>query len=392
MQDHPQDATWTRENRSNFSLTGGGPFYRVLVHLRLRTPTSMARCWWIGLLAWVPFMVGEGVRVALGMRVDPSLFDVSLHVRLLFTLPVLLFGERLLDQTVKSAVTSLYHGNFCDHALLDRIMARAAHMRDSWRVELVLLVIAMGGGQLVLWQLFGATGLVHGAATAGFWSFPRIWYSCVALPLVQFVMFRFLWRWAIWSYILLRVSRLQLYLVSTHADSAAGLSALARPTSGFSGFVFAIAGIVASAWGTQILRGRTTIQAQIPLLVTFLIVALVIAVGPLLLFSGHLFRARRRTLAEYGDFMRAYTMRFHHKWIQLATEDPLGTSDIQSLNDLGQAYQVASKSRVFVFSVRSVVVVWFSGLAPMIPLVFSLITVEEILKRIFSIVIGGLPL
>lgn len=378
-----------------FSLTSGGPFHELLTRLRLRTPSSMVRCWWLGLLAWIPLVVGEGVRVALGAPGDPILRDLSLHTRFLVALPVLLSSEVLLEQTARSAIHSFDVGRFCDHAIVDRICERAERLRASWQVELALLVIALLGGQLVLWDVFGTTGLFHGGATAGFLSFSRVWYAVFALPLLQFVMFRWLWRWLIWTYVLACIARERLDLLATHADSACGLAALARPISAFSAFVLAIGAILSGAWATRMIADQTTLGALWPNVVTFLVAALVVAAGPLVLLSGHLFRARRRTLAQYGDFMRDYTVRFHRKWVAGdpdAGERVLGTADIQSLSDLGQAFQVASKSRVFVFSMRNVVVVWAAGLVPMLPLVMSTLTFEQVLKRIVSTVLVGIPI
>lgn len=382
-----------RRERIPFALTEGGPFYRILVRLRLRTPTSMTRCWWLGVALWLPLVLGEGARTLLGMPEDPTLFDLSLHVRLLFTLPVLLVSERLVDQTVNSALTTLYKGNFCDPGQIDDIVDRAQRLRDSWKVELGILAVSILGGQLVLWRVFGSTGLFHGGAEVGFWSFPRLWYALIALPLVQFVMLRWMWRWVIWSLMVARISRLPLFVLATHSDHAGGLAALARPVSGFCGFVLANGAILSAAWATQIIEARTTVQALLPMLTAYLVVVLVIAVGPLLLLSGHLFRARRRTLAQYGDFMRAYALQFHDKWVASPTgASAVGSPDIQSLNDLMEAYQVISKTRFFVFGPRQVLAVWSAGLLPLLPLVLSTITFEQVLRRILATVLGGLPL
>ena len=98
-----------------------------------------------------------------------------------------------------------------------------------------------------------------------------------------------------------------------------------------------------------------------------------LGLGPLLLFTGELNRARRRTLAQYGDFVREYTMRFHAKWIDHppAPAQPLGTPDIQSLNDLGAAFQVITRTRGFVFGLRQVFIVGFTGILPMTPLLVA---------------------
>lgn len=389
----PEPAPPARDR--SFSLTAGGPFYRVLVYLRLRTATTMTRCWWIGILVWLPIVLGEGVRRMRGIPYDPALLDLSLHVRLLFALPLMLVAERLLEQTASSAMRSMYVGNFTERAGLDVIVDSAERLRASWKVELVLLAIAVLGGQLVFWNVFGATGLFHGGAAAELLTFPRVWYALVALPLVQFVMFRWMWRWLIWSYVVARISRLPLFLLATHGDFAAGLTALARPVTAFTRFVLALAAILSAAWETQLLHARTTTTALLPMVTVYLVAALAIAVGPLLLLSGRLAGSRRRSLAQYGDFMRRFALQFHAKWIEhhpLSTAEALVAPDMSALHDLGETFQVISKTRVFVFSPRTVFTVWFAGLLPMVPLFVSTLTVEQVLQRIVRTVLGGLPL
>jgi hypothetical protein len=379
-----------------FSLTRGGPFFHLLTRLRIWTPEGLGRAWGLGLFLWLPIGIVEGVHLLRGARVDPLVLDISTHVRLLFTMPVLLYAERLLDETARSAMASFHVGNFGDRATTDRILARAERMRDSWAVEAVLLVLALAAGELVLWRILGATGLFHGGAEVARWTFVRVWYAVVAFPLVQFIMFRWLWRWAIWSQVLRRLGQQTLSTLATHADRAAGLGPLARPVSGCAGFVLATSAILAGAWGTQVIAGETHVKALLPGLVVFLLASLALALGPLLVFCRHLFRARRRGLALYGDFVRGYTLRFHEKWIEPHTapagEQPLGTPDIQSLADLGHSFQVVQQTRIFVFGTRQVITVWFAGIIPMIPLFWSTLTVQAILKRILSTVLGGLPL
>jgi hypothetical protein len=386
-----------RSHESPFSLTRGGPFHRLLVRLRLRPAAGargMSRAWWLGLAVWLPLVIGDGLRVAVGLRLDPALLDLSVHVRLLFALPIVLLSEQLLERTTSIAVTSFYQGRFCHPAPVDRILAGAERLRDAWLVEGVLLAVALIGGQLVLWEVFGTTGWVRGGTVSALWSFPRLWYALVALPLVQFVILRALWRWVIWCYVLARISRLPLATLATHADLAAGLAPLARPVEGFSGLVLATSAVLAGAWGSKLLDGRTTLDALLPGLATFLLIATVVALAPLLMFSARLYRTRRRALAQYGDFVRDYALRFHRKWIERAPDgaDPLGSHDIVALADIGHAYEVIARTRVFVFGPRAVLEIWLAGILPMLPLFASALPLQQVLKRIATTVLGGFPL
>jgi hypothetical protein len=377
-----------------FSLHDGGPFYRLLIRFHMLRPSGRPRGLWLGVLAWMPLVIGEGVRVAFGMRLDPTLLDLSVHVRLLVALPAMLFCERLVERGCASAIASFYAGGFCDRASLDRIVDVGEHLRDAWWPEAALAALAVFGGQLALWHVTGPAGVFHGQLGVGAWSFPHLWYVTIALPLAQFVLFRWLWRWSIWGYMLARLASLPLAPLATHPDRAAGLSCLARPLSGYSGFAFAAGTILASAWGTQIVAHDTTVKAQFAALVAFVFVVLAVAIAPLLLFCGHLYRERRRALAQYGDFAIEYIRGFHAKWIEPQTPgaQALGSSDIQSLNDLGGAFGVISNTRLFVFGKRSILAVASAALLPMVPLLTSVVTVEHVLERVVTAVLGGIPL
>jgi hypothetical protein len=229
-----------------------------------------------------------------------------------------------------------------------------------------------------------------------------VWYVTVALPLALFVMFRWIWRWAIWSHVLVRLATLPIDPIGSHPDHAGGLSCLARPIAGFAVFTFAIGAVLAGAWETQIRSGHATLQSELTTLLWFVLLMLALAIAPELPFSAHLYKTRRRALAQYGDFSNDYVRSFQSKWItaqrpaEAATlsrgDAALGSDDIQSLADLAQSYAVVSKTHLFVFSARSVLAVSFGAIAPMLPILARTLTVEDILKRILSAVIGGLPL
>src|SRR5579883_919557 len=314
-------ASQPRDQHRSFSLNDGGPFHLLMKRLHLIRPSGMVRSARLALFAWLPVVLAEGARAATGGRPDLTLYDLSMHTRLLVAMPMVLFAERIVEVACRSAIRTLYDGRFCDERLIDRVVDSGERLRDARWPEVALAAIALVGGQLALRVSGGATGLFHGGTGAGAWSFPRMWYLAIALPLWQFVMLRWLWRWLIWSYMLARFARLPLAPIATHPDKAAGLGALSRPVSGFGAFAFGAGAVLAGAWATQLLAHRATPQTHWPSLLVYLITTATLALGPLLFFSGHLFRARRRALAEYGDFTLHYMRGFHDKWIVRGTGD-----------------------------------------------------------------------
>lgn len=376
----------------SFSINQGGPFAGLIARLHLVQPSGLVRIWWIVGVSWVPMMLGTIVRLLVGAQPDPLILDISVHARLLAGLPLLLVASHLLEPQCRGAVHQLYVAKIAGPAEADAIIDRAEQLRDAVWVEVVVAAVALTLGQLALWGVTGPTGLVPGHPHA-IWSFSRVWYTTLALPLVQFLALRWLWRWVVWNYIVARLSRLPLATTATHPDYAAGLSFLSWPLGGFTWFVAADASVFAGAWGTQLLNHRATVPSLLPTMILLLVGAAIVGCGPLLLLSGHVYRARRRDLAAYGLFTLEYVRQFRAKWIEgHPSELLLGTPDIQSLNDLGSAFQVIVSTKVYVFSMARLKNIFLAVLIPMLPLTATLMPLESMIQRLTSAALGGLPL
>ncbi len=380
-----------RAGPPEFTITSG-PFNRLARHVHLADASGSLLAWRLAGIAWLPLLLDSIIRVAFRGRVDPIVLDISVHARFLISLPLLVVAEHLLRAQCQAAVTLLHVGSVIDRGALERMVQRASALRDNTWIELLFVGIALTGGQLVLWGVTGPTGLFHGIEATDS-SFLRFWYGGLALPLLQFLALRWLWRWLIWTTMLVRLARLPLATIATHPDRAAGLRFLSAPVTAFATFELAFATILAGAWGTQLIDGRITVPALFPTFIAFLVIVGLFACAPLVPFTPHLYRAQRRSLLLYTPFALEYVRRFQSKWIERRSstgEDILGTPDIQSLADLDNSYQIISQTGMFVFNSRKLVELWLAAILPMLPLVLTLVPVEQLLRRIASALFGGL--
>src|SRR4051812_38042573 len=100
----------TRAPRS-FTLDGGGPFQYLMHRLHLVTPGGKVRSVRLALFAWLPIMIAAGLRAMTHRTMDPTLFDLSQHTRILIAVPAILLAQRLVGLASSSAIHSLYRGN-----------------------------------------------------------------------------------------------------------------------------------------------------------------------------------------------------------------------------------------------------------------------------------------
>ena len=111
--------------------------------------------------------------------------------------------------------------------------------------------------------------------------------------------------------------------------------------------------------------------------------------GPLLLFMPHLAEVRRVGLREYGTLAQRYVREFDDKWLRGGApvdEALLGSGDIQSLADLGNSFEVVRGMRLVPFTKEAVLQLAVITLLPVAPLLLTMLSLQELLKRLLQVV------
>jgi hypothetical protein len=122
----------------------------------------------------------------------------------------------------------------------------------------------------------------------------------------------------------------------------------------------------------------------------FIVFLLLLILLPLGFFMPQMAKAKRLGIREYGILGSRYVSEFRQKWIQEGHspgETPLGSSDIQSLADLGNSFNVASEMRLLPFNKEVLLHLAFLIALPLLPLILTAIPIAEILPRIIEIIL-----
>jgi|HubBroStandDraft_6_1064221.scaffolds.fasta_scaffold22318_3 hypothetical protein len=370
-----------------FSLTRGGPFFEVLRRAYLVDRQENIRWLRLVLIVWLPIVAVSLVELVLGDQPDRLALDPSVHARLLVMLPLLIVGENLLETRCREAMRLVRAEKIADEESLNAILCRAERLRDARASEGVMVIIVALVGQAWLRGHWGGSGIAREAGH----SLASIWCLAVALPLVQFLMLRWVWHWLLWTYVLARLSRLALSLNAIHPDRAAGLRILASPVDAFAVCVASFAALVAADWSAELRAHHATLEGIMPAFMTFVAIAIVIACAPLLVFSRQLYRAWHRDTGAYHRLAREYVDAFRRKWIteRAGIGEVLGTSDIQSLNDLGGAFNTTVGTRCYPFTTRTIVTIVAGAALPMVPVVLMTTPVSKVAMHFAKILFGA---
>jgi hypothetical protein len=378
-------------------LTEGGPGDALLRRLRLAPLGRHAARTAIALAAvtWVPLLVFSAIEgLAVGGAAIPFLYDLAAHVRFLVAVPVLLLAEipiglRLRQVAAHFVEAGLVRGE--EEGRFAAIIRDTLRMRDSRVAELIVL----GAAYLMTYGMLTSVSFQGGST----WYLPHpdrgltpvgYWYAFVALPVFQFLLYRWLYRMLVWARFLRRVSRLDLQLTPTHPDGAAGLGFVGKGCIPFGALLFATSAVVASAVASRVLFGGADLQRFQTVYGALLVLALAVFAGPVLVFAPTLIRVKQRGLVQYGTLASRYTQGFERKWVKgvdASGEPLLGTADIQSLADLGNSYELIRKMRILPLEARDFVAMVIPGVIPALPLAATVMPIADIMKSLLHLLV-----
>jgi hypothetical protein len=389
----------------DFSLVLGGPLYQLYLRTRLaRPPLKLLhrRMVVIPLICWLPLwpLAAAAGHLSSGVPV-PFFRDPEVHIKLLVALPILIAVEVLAHARIQNVVAQFRERNIVSQEDLphfEKMVASAMRLRNSVVMELGLFaaVVAIGywmWGQNVKLTVSSLSISSWYAINDGFRMHPTAageYYAFVSLTIFRFILLRWYFRLLIWYRFLWEVRGLPLHFNLYHPDRAGGLGFLSESLIAFAPVFVAQTTSLAAVFYARILYAGTRLQDWTMEIACAVLLFVLLLILPLGFFAVQLDRAARKARIEFGSLGSHYVDEFRDKWILgrgRAGEALLGTSDIQSLADLANSYQVVSGISLLPVSkqafIRLVVVI----VLPLLPLMLTVFPLSEIIKRVFKMVL-----
>jgi hypothetical protein len=387
-------------NPPDFSLVHGGPLFQFFLRAHLSDDAlelARKRIIVISLLAWLPLLLLSALEGHLlgGSVAVPFLMDVEVHIKFLVAIPLLISAELVVHRRMRLLVKQFLDRNLIpEHAMprFDAAIQSAFRLRNSALAEVLLLALVYGLGVLVIWRHYMAldapTWFATPTADGSRLSLAGMWYAYLSLPIFQFLLIRWYFRLVVWTRFLWQVSRIELNLIPTHPDRTGGLGFLSAIVYAFIPLLMAHGAIVAGNLANRIFYLGSALpgfKGEVALMLVFL---LCVVLGPLLVFAPQLAQAKRTGLREYGTLAQRYVREFDDKWLRggaPASEPLVGSGDIQSLADLGNSYEVVRTMNAAPVSKEAILRLTAAVLVPIVPLMLTMMPLEELLKKLLGI-------
>lgn len=377
-----------------FPLTG---FEKLLNFLKLRADTSgraLFRGLVLAMIAWGP-MAAWSLLSDNAWNPEPKLRffnDFAAYAQFWIGFPLLCMAQVLIGRRIAKSVSYMKDSGFItldSQEIFQMMISRSQRLINFRWLEIIILIASYVTPLVWLSQeLTNGIPTWHGLVINGIErpTFAGIWEGAFAIPLFWFLIYRWIWRVFVWSLTLYNISRLRLNLKASHPDSMGGLGFISAVQANFGILIFVFGCVIASTTLYKIIIEKAEMSSVSVwgMVLPFMIIAPIAFIAPLLVFTPSLLRLRMNSQYEYSKLGIQYTDAFERKWIkgEVSSDEPfVGSGDIQSLADLGNAYEKTMSLKIVPFDFQSMLRLVTTAFGPMIPVIIKVMPQSSWIKK-----------
>lgn len=385
---------------SDFSIIRGGLLDRVLTRLHIIEPGSdsnFRKSIFYIVITWAPLAVLSAAEGFFwGNSIDlPFLNEFATHIRLLVVIWLLVLAEGIVDKRVKASISQFNQSGMLSETgkiKFERAKIAADRMCESFWAEGIILVlivanvvfrISTNSLELTTWG-FPDNNNPSALSLAGYWA------AFISLPLFQFILLRWFWRWVIWLRMLFLISKADLQLLPTHPDKSGGLGFLGESPLPFEIFTFALSIVFSAMLAEFVIFHGVVLKEYYPIIAAFVLFCIIINVAPLLTFTRPLSKARIKGISDYHALLAHHHREFEARWIKEKNrqqEEIVGDPDASSAADISAVYQLAQSMSIFPFNIKTMAITVVVSLLPILAAFALQFPMADLIKMLVGLLL-----
>jgi hypothetical protein len=387
-----------QQTSEDFLLSEGGPFHKALVKMNLYNKQGklalVSLC-----ISWLPLVIITAIEGTLYSGTQlPFLQDVAMQARVLVALPMLIMIKLAIDSKVIAVAKYLSDALMSPEErqlILTTALRRAKKLTSSALTEILLLLIVIGatisfvksGAYSALetgttsWMTSSAEGN-QTLSVAGYWAI------IISIPIFQFLLLRWLWRYFVWMLLLFRLSKAKLNLLPTHADRAGGLGIIMLAQRSFNLIFVAGSVVISGQFIAQLLDHPDSFNTIKGEAIAYIVICIVFILIPLLFFTGKLFKTKNEGLLHLSNLGATLSRKFEREWVNdLPIEKRIEEQQVDPsmVYDYSGIYDSVQQLRTIPVTPRDIIGMGLTLFVPFIPILFIHFSVGELLQRIVGL-------
>ena len=379
--------------KNPLSLVAGDPLHRLLQRMRLLSNDTINYWRVLPLVVVAGWFIPCALSAIEGNLLRKSapesfLLDPNIYVQN-FVVILLLYAERFIDERIVHAgILFSRSGILAKDEEYSRAEIRMAKLRTNIIPDIVALTLAS------VFALMWVVPAIHAGVTtwmvhyaSGHWrlTWAGVWTATILSPLFEYLWLRWVWKVFIWIGFLSRMARADMRLAVGHPDRVGGLAFIGDVQAGFGILIFALGLVVAS----NVFRELVVVKHGTPLILVsniggFVILAPLVFLLPLLMFTKKIYTAKQIGLVRYNILLTEFINAFEAKFLPVSNDrtEPLrATADLAALSNIETLHSHVASMRIVPFDLLSFGRLMLAAASPMAPIVVRFVpwpTLREI--------------
>ena len=345
-------------------------------------------------IAWLPLLLLtflDGTLFATDITI-PFIKDNVPHVRGLIVISLLVMADNVIEPMMARVLKYLKTSGLVPETEVnkfnDAVERMVSLMNSKWTLMALLMLAIMYSYFMRIdyvamltdrgvtsWILYQENGGVD-KTIAG------TWFLFVTSPLVSFFIYRWIWRFVVWSIFLYRVSRMKLILCASHTDLAGGLGVIGAGHSLFSIVFFVLATLLSSELASNMLYEAEELFNVKQVAMIFIVISIAVLLVPLMFFTRQLVDLKHDALVEYSMLQNQISKDFHKKWITQEADDLVDSVQPSAMADYSAVFDNVSNMRLLPVAPKMIFIQAALLLIPFLPLALIETSLWEIVQKI----------
>ncbi len=343
------------------------------------------------LLCWLPLALLSFTQLGFNQFFLLFVRDVATHVRFLLVFPILFFSRQFVNRSFSRTIHMFYDSKIINETNRNEFENKIDWLikyRNSIIVDILLFLLVYYTfyvrmkGLSNLPDAYAPWVLYQGRISIAGW-----WYILFSLPLLQLILYRWLYSIVIWIIFLRKISKIDLKLSSLHPDGMGGLGFLKYTQLSFFPVAFAFSSLVAAGTSNLIIFSNGSIKDFPVLIGALLVFVFLLFILPLLIFLPLLASVKRKYFLEYSrdawDFARTY-----EKELQDFYDTGETRPDTSWHVDLIGSFEKTADMRVVIIDKTILISFIAAVILPFIPVIAQEIPLKDLITTLISKFLG----
>ncbi len=270
----------------------------------------------------------------------------------------------------------------------EQVMLRIEKWRSSKAVDFILILLVYSSfyfqenNRINLSSTYAPWHMVDNRITAAGW-----WYLVLSLPILQVLLYRWLYTIFLWILFLRKISKLNLHLSALHPDGVGGLGFLQYTQLSFFPVAFAFSALTAGVMNNMIIfSGLSLVEYKITIGAALLFV-LLLFILPLMLLLPLLAKVKRKYFMQYSlqawPIAREYEEQLKDFYLT-GKENPDASWHV----DLVGSFEKTKDMKIVLIDKTLLIAFTSAVLLPFLPVLAQQVPLKEIFVSLLGKILG----